>query len=566
MTRTTRCEILFRMVDVTAHDDSTPSCEDVQPFVNLQQLKEDELKVANYATLERNHFVLDGSMKLFPDSPSTEKMGLWSKSRSGADGLFPAPIVLDVKFKEPHSSLGLMFRFQEYTNDYCNHLSITWYGGDGGQLSSQEYWPDSAYYFCDHQIHEYSRVAITFYEANRADRYLRVAEVIFGVVRIFGDSNLISATALEETDPVSTQLKINTLNFKFHSDGEFSLLDMRGVWSFLQWKQKMHVYETVSGEKAYLGAYYLDEPEAESENETSMKCIDLLGVIDQTTFKGGMYVDKPAADLIKEIMISAGESGGFALDEALASIKLDGWIPICTHREALHQVAFAIGAVVDCSRSEQIRLYPFPTTASGTVGYDCKVIGHQVKLETLVTGVEITAHTYTPAEPTDQDQELQNGFLPVGVHEITWQQPIHTLSISGATLAEHGVNYAKVNVVTEGTVVVKGKPYHDNAVVCGAYLPELPPGAKANIRRADGATMVSAKSAPDVAKRLYDYYQLRYQDSGSILLSSDQVGQRVMLESMDGQRIDGIVESLEIDLTGGYLAKTKITGKVAPTT
>lgn len=556
------CEISFGLYDVTAHTDSTPICQDVQPFVDLAQLKEDELAVENYATCEWNHFVLDGSMKLFPDDPEKQNFGLWSGSLSGDDRLFVVPPVLDVTFSENHSSIGLTFRFQEYTQDYCDHLNVKWYNSAGELLADQDFHPDSAYYLADRQVENYRRVVVTFYSTNRPRRYLKLTEIIYGAIRVFGQGDLISAGILEETDPVSTTLPISTMNFKFHSaPGEFAILDMKGVFGLLQKRQEVDVYETVDGEKKWMGTYYLDAPEADTENTTTMSCTDILGVLDQTDFKGGIYTDVTAGALAAEILTSARVPDALDTDPTLAAMKLSGWIPICTHREALQQVAFAVGATVNTARTDKIQLYPAPEMASGTIGRDRKILSHRLKMESLVTGVEITAHSYVAVTDAQKDQELQNGALPVGEQEITFGAPMHTLSVTGATILESGANYAKLNVVAEGTVVLKGRPYNDNTSTFGAYMPELPANEKANILRIEDATLVGPGNAQAVAQRVYDYYQLRYQDTGDLILSGEQVGQRVIMDSMNGRQIEGLIESLDIDLTGGFLATAKVTGK-----
>jgi len=74
----TKTAISFGLVDVTAKPDSTFTTVDKQSFVNMQQLKHDELEIRKYATLEKDYFRLDGTFELFPDYPKEHDFGLWS--------------------------------------------------------------------------------------------------------------------------------------------------------------------------------------------------------------------------------------------------------------------------------------------------------------------------------------------------------------------------------------------------------------------------------------------------------------------------------------------------------
>ena len=58
----TSARISFGIFDVTAKADSTPAATDKQPWVNINDLKQDELTQPTYATLEGNQFILDGTL------------------------------------------------------------------------------------------------------------------------------------------------------------------------------------------------------------------------------------------------------------------------------------------------------------------------------------------------------------------------------------------------------------------------------------------------------------------------------------------------------------------------
>lgn len=493
----TKTAISFGLVDVAAKPDSTFTADDKQSFVDMQQLKHDELEIRKFATLEKDYFRLDGTFELFPDDPAEHDFGLWSSSMSSKSSEFVNPVVLTIEFTEPHSSLGLTFTFHESTDDYCNNLNIKWYGGSNNLLSDVNFSPDSTVYFVDNAIEGYKKIVVTFYSTNKPYRYLKLSQLDFGQIKLFTGRDLISANVLEEIDPISSELRINTLNFTLYSgDAEFSILNPLGIFSRLQQRQPLKVFEYLDGVKKGMGTYYLDEWENEDEYNINMTGIDLVGVIDGTDFAGGTYNNVAAGVIIAEIMTSA--NAEYELDSSLAGKMLSGIIPVCTHREALQQVVFAIGGIVDCSRTHKIKIYPMPTVLSGHIGKDRKFEGHKLKLKPLVTGVEVTAHNYVNGE--------------------------------------------------------------DNPQIFGVYNINLAPGDKENILKVEEATLVSNSNALEVAQRVYDYYQLRHQDEGEILLQDEENGQLVEISSLHNQQIQGIVEKLDINLTGGFIANATITG------
>lgn len=79
----TKCSISFGLYDVTAKEDSLLAANDLQGFVDLNELRRDDLVLSSYATCEKNQFMLDGAAKLLPDDTSTVDLGWWTKNSVG---------------------------------------------------------------------------------------------------------------------------------------------------------------------------------------------------------------------------------------------------------------------------------------------------------------------------------------------------------------------------------------------------------------------------------------------------------------------------------------------------
>lgn len=554
----TSTEISFGLFDVSAKPDSSPFCPDKQSFVDIDQLKLDAVTAPAVATLEHNFWVLDGTFDVFPDAPETKTFGLWSASMSGADGAFAAPPVLTIDFTGNHSSAGVSFEFDPFGNNYPDNINIKWYGTGGTVLlADEDFEPDDWRYTALHTIENYDKLVITFYSMPVPYRYLKLQKINYGKLQKFAGDEVIDANVLEEINPISAEISINTLKFRLHSpDSEFNILNPEGIYSLLQQRQPLDVMERINGLAKPMGTFFLDTWENPTENTFSMAAMDAIGIMDGTTFKGGMYSNVMAATLMADIMTDAGF--GYDIDSSYASIPVSGWLPISSHREALQQVAFAVGAVVDTSRGDIVRAYPLSITVAGTITKDRKHTGGSVKLRGLVTGVEVTGHNYVAGT---EEMQLFSGTLTAGEHEITFTEPVHSLSIAGATILASNCNYALVSVSSPGEVVLSGQKYVDTASTAGVYMASLPAGSKQNILKVEDATLVSGTNTQNVAQRVYGYYQRRIEQTVSMVMSNEHVGKVIEVETLYNELRAGAIESLEITLTGGFIAKAVIVGE-----
>lgn len=554
-------EIKYGLLDVTAADDATSSCSDAQSFSDIQAIHTpdlDNLAVKPWATLEQNQWMLNGEKYQWPEESDRENWGLWSRQMSDENGVFSVPVVLTIEFTENHTSEGLTLYFRSDSWDFPSDMKLEYYDSADNVLFSQNFAPDNPIYFAESPVEDYMKIVLTFNGTNLPHRYLKLTELKYGSIKIFDEDSVIDANIYEEVDRTGAELSINTLDFTVYTS-DFQLLDPTGIYAMLQQKQAISVtFSGDDGEKKDFGTFFLEEPSSEDDDTTTLSCVDFLGVIDKTDFLGGIYVDKNAGELLDEIMLSAEvEPDEYEADEALRAKTVTGWIPISTHRAAIQQWAFAVGALVDCSRGKLIRAYVPETEARGTITHDTKFIGHSVKLKALVTGVEVTTHKYTLSADSSTAFE---GELTAGTHTVTFNEPHAELSASGATITSIGANYAVVEVAVAGTVTITGKRYEDSTGLVGVHAEELPANAKPNVVSVDSsATLVNADNAAEIAQRLYDYYQNRYTDEGEIILLEEQAGQVWRMNSLNNRDLLGSINSLEIDLVT-ETASVKLTG------
>jgi hypothetical protein len=428
---------------------STPA--NLQPFSKLIDLKTDNITPLPYATYEPDFWLLDGNYKLLPSNLDYVHPGLISLDMSDASGEFDTPIVLTIDFSQSFDTDGLSLRFSPYSGDYANLINVKYYL-DAALLDDSNYAPNDTEYSIDNAVSGFNKIVITFYSTNRAYRYLRITGINFGKLISLEKDAIRAANVVEESDPLGAEIRINSLELRLWSEDEqFSILNPDGYYAALKERQPLAVYENVDGLQTFIGQFYLKTWQNLSENEIEFVCTDILGILDKTPYRGGLWSGSgiKVEDLIDDMLSAVYVP--YELDPELFDIDIVGWIPAGTYREALQQIAFAIGASVDCSRAWTVKIYKTKiaedSEATTTITKAEKAMGQPVSLRQLVTAVEVYGHEFVSSTDT---AELYNGILSTGTHEIIFNQPMHDLSISGATITESGANYAIINVAVQG--------------------------------------------------------------------------------------------------------------------
>jgi hypothetical protein len=559
---TTSPIVSFGLYNLEIRQDSTPSTTSgLQPFSKLADLRTGNVSGHPYATYEPDFWLLDGGYKFLPADPDLIHVGMMSLVMSNANGDFATAPVLTVDFSTPHSIESLTLHFSEYSGDYADSIKVQYYNAVPSLIREDNYSPTGTSFTTGQPCDSFSKIVLTFYSTNRPYRYLRVMRIDYGVLITFSGDGIRAASVLEDTDPISAELRENTFELQLYSgNAQFNILNPEGYYATLKERQPLSVYELVNGAPMFMGQYYLKDWKNTSDTEIEFHCIDLVGLMDDIPCHGGLWTGSgiAAGDLIDNLLTAAAIP--YELDPALESITVVGWLPAGTLREALQQIAFAIGASVDCSRSWGVKIYKTKLaseeSATATITKAQKGSEQSVELRPIYAGVDVLSHTYVAGT---ENLELFNGTLTAGTYEIIFSQPAHTLGVTGATITESGANYAKITVATAGIVTLTGKAYIDNQTTYRIDNPDVTGSIKTRLRIAD-ATLVHSGNVVTVTQRIYDYHQQRYLQKLKLYASLLEVGQVVNVDTLYGSLIRGLVEKMDIDLAMGMVAQVEVIG------
>ena len=555
----TKTLIEYGVYDVTAKDDSVPILTDKQDFVDILDLKKDNIQEIKYSTLEKNYFLLDGSFKNM--NGTEESIGIWSKSMTDSKGNFTTPLILTINFEnETHSSLGLTLRFSEL--NYCTHLKVQYYDINNVLISQKEFYPNNSEFFCEDTVIEYKKIVITFYSTNNPYRYLKLYQIDYGKIIQFTGDNLMNANLVEELNLLSDELSINTLDFTIYSqDDNFNILNPQGMYSALQERQQLRSYKIADNKKINMGTFYLDTWKNEKYKTMNFTAIDVIGLLDKTEFMGGMY-NSTFESVIEEIMTSAGlTSTDYEIQEELKGISVVGYMPVCTHREALQQLLFVVGGVANSARSDKIKIYKVTESNNPNKISKSNILKGTKEIEQgeLVTGVSVTSHNYVQS---NEEISLFEGVLGNGTHQIVFSEPVYNLSCVNASILSSNANYALIEVNSSSNVIIKGYKYKNNMQTFIVEIQGLNSTSKRNVLKIESDYLINNNNAHEIAERVLNYYKKTYITKFDFILDDEKSGDNVVVEGDFNNELNGYATKLNIDMTGGYITSAEIIAKV----
>lgn len=556
----TSTRVSFGLYDLVLKDDSTLTCPDLQSFSKLLDLARGSASYRPYASFEPDFWLLDGQYKFLPENDTTVHVGLMSLSMSGADGAFITPPILTITFGEPHTIESLSLIFAPYSGDYANSVTIAYYDASNTLIRTDNYAPGSPEFTTHQAVANFKKILITFHSTNRPYRYLRLASLDYGELIIFSGSAIKEAMLVEEVDQLSAVLPFNVLDLSLYSaDSAFSILNPTGNYATLNERQPLDVYETVDNASTYIGRFYLDQWSNLSDTDYKFHATDLLGILDRQTYLGGLWNGITLENLLEEVL--APIHAYYELDNQLIDTTVKGWLPVCTYREALQQIGFAVGASITCSRSGVLKIFASKianvSESETTITKAQKGQSQELTLKPLVTGINVTAHNYIPG---GESQVIASGQYETGIHEIIFTDPMHALSVSGATIIDSGVNYAILAVTISGTVTLTGLKYIDTIAVTNINLSGLPANTTPNVLKIEDATLVNAENVSSVAQRTFDYYQQRYQQTVRLYAPSIEPGSVITIDTLYNKQLLEVIEKMESNLAMGFTSNVKMTG------
>ena len=481
--------VKYKDIAIDAKENFNPSVSDQSAYSNILLLKQENVDYKDLSNpCEFYNFALDGNETPLEEDFEQENFGLWSEQFSNENGEFTTPISLVLTSSELFSSVGLSLTFDTDNNYFPTLINIKWYR-DNELLEDVDFEPSNAIYFCDKRVDYYNKVEITFYRYCIPFNRLKLRAIDYGLNVEFSGGQLLNAKMIQEVDPMSTQISINTFDFTLNKreDVEYSF----------QRKQPMSVYFNGN----LLATHFVRTAKRKSKYGYNIETEDYIGLLDSIYFYGGIYSNKNALEIIEDIFITA--KIPYEIQGDFDVITVSGYIPYSTCRNALMQVAFAIGAVVDTSNSNKVIIKRLSEEVRQTIPLLRIMQGQNFERGTNVSAVEVSAHNYRPITDTLEVYRAEDSGTGENIF-VSFNEPLHDLSITNGEIIESGTNYA---IITANVgCVLAGQKYEHTSTVKSVKNPLLLRTDIENIIAIEKATLVSKDNIDFVLQRCYNYY------------------------------------------------------------
>jgi len=550
----------IQFVDTTALSDSQVFCDVTHPYSRPELFHEERQEYSNVAHISLNAWLLDGNYPVAGVHYAYPLMTGLSK----ADCTFDENPIVYVQFNEKHSSNGITL----YFNEDLPTFTVT-YKQNGTNLKSESYTATSYAFFCEGACDGYDEIVIEFTKTTQPYRAILLSYIEYGTTLEFTTENVMSATLSEKIDVTGASIPFNTLQIKINdSENAFNPQNDYGLWRYIQSGQKLNIYEYVNGADIPLGTFYIDSWDYRDASAT-FDCISPIGLLDKVMYDGWVTPNGLSGVSATSLMEGIFDSVGFEdyeISEDFNYLMVQGMIPRMTVRDAIQQVAFAVGAVVDDSRGYKVRIYTPDRNMDSIIGRNRKFQGKtNGSLDDYVNKVLINVTKYTVK--TDKS-EVFNGILPSGANPIYFSEPIKSPTGTNCTI------YFRTPCLIEVTptdptqpCVVEAYTYDTNDFSVSAEV-EVEPGQSPQAKEYSGLTVYNVATLPTLAKNLLEYHRLRQTLELEYLCDTEKVGEWVGVEDTveEFKTATTMIEGQDIDLTGGFIAKAKCRGYSTVTT
>lgn len=302
----------------------------------------DKSHECDYLTFEQDYMKVGGNALILPESKYLNN-GYVSSVLTDASGNFSKVPVIEVTMQETKNFVGMTYSF---IKAYPTQIRVTAYL-NGSQVTRFISTPDRLEYEDEYNhIPDCNKVRFEFLSMNEPYRRLRISHMVFGLVKIFTNTEILSSQHDMSVDPISSTLPsnsfvMNVLNF----NKDYNPDNPRGVWEYFKNGQPLRVRygTTVNGETEWVDSAYLYLSDAPTvrENVATFQANDAISYLTDTYYRG-MYMPDGISlyDLAENVLADAGVTA-YELPLGLKDVKTKAPMPVLSHRECLQIIANA---------------------------------------------------------------------------------------------------------------------------------------------------------------------------------------------------------------------------------
>lgn len=210
------------------------------------QVEDKIFQLVPYGTLETDRWILDGTMQIFPDSPSQlrEQAGFIGDVLSEEDGTYETPVWVEIQFENVSilQACSVYFPTAEYDGVPDTFKVEIFQGGTAYYTKTFTNNTESTFHLDGFTVMNPDAIRVTVSKWSRSDRRLRVVEIVPGVYEDWTGDMIASFSVKHQGDVSCMTLPYGTCSIKMDNlSRRFEPRSKDGIFQSIEERQNIDV-------------------------------------------------------------------------------------------------------------------------------------------------------------------------------------------------------------------------------------------------------------------------------------------------------------------------------------
>lgn len=452
-------KVKFKIIDPEANP--SVSVNDEEVFSSIQNIKNEEIeKTKNYATLEKNFWVLDGSQPLL-GSEELEQTYI-SSFMSDENCNYTNKPCITLESDVVLTTLGLTFTFDSVDKNYAKEINVKAYRDDTeilNKIYTLGNFNEKVIFAESEELVRWNRIEIYFLKSNLPYRRLRIDQLVFGILEVYTDKNILGADSKEKTTMINSELPTHTFKFTIENRNKlFNPDNPQGWYKYILQQQPIKYewgYQLDSGiiEWVLGGNMLLTGAVDVKDNQVTFNTTTLINYL-TNVYKKGIYNSEGRSlyDLAVDVLTGSNiDSIQYNLWDGLKLIKTEAPLPKLEARQLLQIISTAGNCVFFTNRENIINIQPFNYVVDENgMDYSFLTSKPTVKVQSeLYNSIVYINHYSVDSETSELFKNEKLGITSNTVIEIEYDMATNISStITGGTIVseEYYSRYAILEI------------------------------------------------------------------------------------------------------------------------
>ena len=210
------------------------------------QVEDKIFQLVPFGTLETDRWILDGTMQIFPDSPSQlrEQAGFIGDVLSEEDGTYETPVWVEIQFENVSilQACSVYFPTAEYDGVPDTFKVEIFQGGTAYYTKTFTNNTESTFHLDGFTVMNPDAIRVTVSKWSRSDRRLRVVEIVPGVYEDWTGDMIASFSVKHQGDVSCMTLPYGTCSIKMDNlSRRFEPRSKDGIFQSIEERQNIDV-------------------------------------------------------------------------------------------------------------------------------------------------------------------------------------------------------------------------------------------------------------------------------------------------------------------------------------